>query len=245
MNREETKKRYKEISDYYLEHYNEGLTLRDMAEIFDILPQTIHRALIVNGVNVNKNKKHKRAKMFPDRDSEIINDYLHTDKTLDAIGKDYNISKQRVLQIINSYGVEKRTQRNDTTDYGRSEVIFEGLRLWMNKNNVTKVSLANKVQDSCYNASNLSAILRGSCYIKKPLIDDILNLTKLPYDFCFNVVEEKRDLNAQWKINSDGYYPYCSNCNYEPTIEVQDFSLDLEELDFCPKCGAKMLNNSK
>lgn len=38
--------------------------------------------------------------------------------------------------------------------------------------------------------------------------------------------------HGQWKINSDGYYPYCSECGKEPQGR--------EMTDFCPNCGAKM-----
>lgn len=37
---------------------------------------------------------------------------------------------------------------------------------------------------------------------------------------------------GKWIINSDGYYPYCSECKAEPKSG--------EMTDFCPKCGAKM-----
>ena len=37
---------------------------------------------------------------------------------------------------------------------------------------------------------------------------------------------------GKWLINSDGYYPYCSECKAEPKSG--------EMTDFCPKCGAKM-----
>lgn len=37
---------------------------------------------------------------------------------------------------------------------------------------------------------------------------------------------------AQWFINPDGYYPYCSNCKNEPR------SGDMT--DYCPSCGAFM-----
>ena len=41
--------------------------------------------------------------------------------------------------------------------------------------------------------------------------------------------ERKR---GEWKINSDGYYPYCSRCGKEPKNGVMT--------DFCPNCGADM-----
>ena len=37
---------------------------------------------------------------------------------------------------------------------------------------------------------------------------------------------------AQWLICSNGYYPYCSNCNNEPKNGAMS--------DFCPNCGAFM-----
>ena len=35
--------------------------------------------------------------------------------------------------------------------------------------------------------------------------------------------------NTLWKINFDGYYPYCPNCRYEP--------YDGRITYFCPNCG--------
>ena len=35
---------------------------------------------------------------------------------------------------------------------------------------------------------------------------------------------------AEWKINPDGYYPYCSECGYEPK----------KLTNYCPECGSKM-----
>lgn len=47
-------------------------------------------------------------------------------------------------------------------------------------------------------------------------------------------VEHKQ---ATWLISSDGYYPYCSNCNQEPK------SGKMEEK--CPSCGAIMTKETK
>jgi hypothetical protein len=35
---------------------------------------------------------------------------------------------------------------------------------------------------------------------------------------------------GKWLINSDGYYPYCSQCKYEPK----------EMTRYCPNCGTEM-----
>jgi hypothetical protein len=37
---------------------------------------------------------------------------------------------------------------------------------------------------------------------------------------------------GHWLINPDGWYPYCSECRYEPK--------NGELTKFCPNCGAKM-----
>lgn len=39
-----------------------------------------------------------------------------------------------------------------------------------------------------------------------------------------------------WKINSDGYYPYCSRCGYEPPY-VREADM---RTPYCPMCRAKM-----
>lgn len=41
-----------------------------------------------------------------------------------------------------------------------------------------------------------------------------------------------------WIICCDGYYPYCSNCGYEPPwVHKTDM-----RTPYCPNCGAKMRN---
>ncbi len=37
---------------------------------------------------------------------------------------------------------------------------------------------------------------------------------------------------GKWLINSDGYYPYCSECGNEPPGRTMT--------DYCPHCGVKM-----
>lgn len=42
--------------------------------------------------------------------------------------------------------------------------------------------------------------------------------------------------HGEWIISSDGYYPFCSNCRYEPPFIIgKDMRTPI-----CPKCGAKM-----
>ena len=46
---------------------------------------------------------------------------------------------------------------------------------------------------------------------------------------------------SQWKINCDGYYPYCGHCLKEPPRDSNDVRL----YPYCPFCGYKMLNFNK
>lgn len=55
-------------------------------------------------------------------------------------------------------------------------------------------------------------------------------------------LEQKlRDANiatgAEWKINPDGWYPYCSNCGTEPR--------DGYLTNYCPECGSDMRKESE
>ena len=47
------------------------------------------------------------------------------------------------------------------------------------------------------------------------------------------------ELNAVWIICSDGYYPYCSNCGFEPKWNGGD-----NRTPKCPNCGARMKNET-
>ena len=43
--------------------------------------------------------------------------------------------------------------------------------------------------------------------------------------------------HGEWKINCDGYYPYCSECGNEPARN--------EMTNYCSQCGAKMSHTDK
>lgn len=45
-------------------------------------------------------------------------------------------------------------------------------------------------------------------------------------------VDFRPERHGEWKINSDGYYPYCSECLEEPQGGKMT--------KYCPNCGAKM-----
>lgn len=79
-------------------------------------------------------------------------------------------------------------------------------------------------------------ILRGRCISKYPssfycgILSSANEIDKMP---TADVVEVK---HAEWEISSDGYYPYCTNCRYEPPwVGGKDM-----RTPYCPNCGAKM-----
>lgn len=47
-----------------------------------------------------------------------------------------------------------------------------------------------------------------------------------------DVVDVALVMHGRWLINSDGYYPYCSECKEEPKHG--------EMTHYCPNCGARM-----
>lgn len=63
----------------------------------------------------------------------------------------------------------------------------------------------------------------GGCWIRYKLFEKIVDI--MPS------VQSSEQKTAQWLINSDGYYPYCSECMKEPPKYMTAF---------CPNCGAKM-----
>ena len=78
------------------------------------------------------------------------------------------------------------------------------------------------------------------------VIVGILCIFMLGYFLCAIFTQSKiTDLEEElrmktkrgiWKINSDGYYPYCSECGYEPPyVSGKDM-----RTPFCANCGAEM-----
>lgn len=63
-------------------------------------------------------------------------------------------------------------------------------------------------------------------------------LRKLENDFNKLPTADVQEVkHGKWNINCDGYYPYCSECGYEP--ERPCFHKD-NRTPYCPNCGAKM-----
>ena len=69
----------------------------------------------------------------------------------------------------------------------------------------------------------------GAECIKK-LLENALRLIKRQNEEIEKFKSESH--TGKWLINCDGYYPYCSECRYEP--------IKGKMTNFCPECGAEM-----
>ena len=57
------------------------------------------------------------------------------------------------------------------------------------------------------------------------------------YCLCTLPTAQPEPKKGHWLIDSDGYYPYCSECRTEPNSGHMT--------DFCPNCGADMRKERK
>ena len=80
--------------------------------------------------------------------------------------------------------------------------------------------------------NNLIYEIKQKYYInidKEELIK-ALQYDREQYDKGYHDGKAEGKKKGRWIINSDGYYPYCSECKYEPK----------EMTHYCPDCGAEM-----
>ena len=56
---------------------------------------------------------------------------------------------------------------------------------------------------------------------------------------CAAEAKAATGVKGRWLINCDGYYPYCSECGYEPRVRV-DYNIKDGLPGRCPRCGADM-----
>lgn len=55
-------------------------------------------------------------------------------------------------------------------------------------------------------------------------------------------VEAEPVKQGRWEVNEDRFYPFCSNCKYEPPKElIRCNALSLEPIltKYCPNCGSE------
>lgn len=90
------------------------------------------------------------------------------------------------------------------------------------ENMEAELELCNKVLDDLNIVGTAHIVYSRVAEILREQIDFVKELPQV----------EPEPRKGKWLINSDGYYPYCSECNTEPKSG--------EMTNFCPKCGAKM-----
>jgi len=83
------------------------------------------------------------------------------------------------------------------------------------------------IKVDCANTSNSTADTTNTTYTE-------MNKEDTKISKYFNEGEI-----GKWKINPDGYYPYCPNCNYEPIYEGWG-----KLPKNCPKCNMDMRDNT-
>lgn len=108
---------------------------------------------------------------------------------------------------------------------------LEGIEALMAEGEIYDINYDFKERKPCEDAVSRYKVLMLIENSSNDLADSVDNrylqneVKKLP-----PVTPEPR--TGKWLINSDGYYPYCSECKAEPKSG--------EMTDFCPNCGAKM-----
>lgn len=87
--------------------------------------------------------------------------------------------------------------------------------------------------------NNIIEVVHQCCiHVDKDELIKALNYDREQYEkgyaqgYLDAQLEIKNQNTAQWLINSDGYYFYCSNCKQEPKGKIMT--------NFCPNCGKEM-----
>ena len=92
------------------------------------------------------------------------------------IAEKHGVSRQCVEQACKSKPKPRTVKK--------SACIYVNLRNWMNQMGISKVQLA-EMSISCY--SSLDRYLTGESDIPKRVVDDLINLTGIPYEELFIV----------------------------------------------------------
>lgn len=95
---------------------------------------------------------------------------------------------------------------------------------WIDREKIAKLQM--RVVDA--NADELDrAMVRGWNEAIEKIVEDLDGKTLQTVDRV-----------GRWEISSDGYYPYCSACHYEPPIGKR-------LTKYCPECGAMMAGSEE
>lgn len=92
-------------------------------------------------------------------------------------------------------------------------------------NKTVEGAIVSEVQEKLHIEINVRELKKALAYDRKQY--------EKGFDDGFARAEKKnKKAEGHWVICSDGYYPYCSECNKEPPGRVMSA--------FCPNCGARM-----
>ncbi len=125
----------------------------------------------------------KKKKESPNLDrKEKMRELYLSGKTLDEVGKEFCISRQRVFQIIGGNAKFRRV-----TDKQLENVKYIGLRKWMKENNVSMTQLTRLIYGESL-GTNYQVVRNRVCSYKeipKSFIDKLIEITGLPYEVLF------------------------------------------------------------
>jgi transposase len=88
--------------------YNDGISADQIAEEHGVTPATVYhviREARLNGTTIVTHNRGRRPSTNADRDSAIVDAY-RGGRTLESIGNDYGLSRERVRQIVKRSGLE-------------------------------------------------------------------------------------------------------------------------------------------
>ena len=103
-------------------------------------------------------------------------------KTLEEVGKEFGLSRQRVFQIVGGYKKPKQV-----TEEQINKVKYLGLKKWMLQNNVSFSELTRLIYGQTnrnqYNTTHSRICAHKD--IPKSFIDNLIKITGLPYEVLF------------------------------------------------------------
>ena len=128
----------------------------------------------------------KRTKQERDAIIQQMNMMRDSGKTYQEIAAHFNLSKQRIYQMIGSNNPQFFRYVKPTN------CVYKGIRKWMNDNKISIAELTRKLYEN-YSPVNFARVcnrLNGSTDISKKHIDKILSITGLTYEVAFEIESE-------------------------------------------------------
>lgn len=105
---------------------------------------------------------------------------LESGMTLQEVGEELGITRQRVAQLVGSI--------REMREYTKTYSVYYGIDSWMKFNRVTYARFARMLgyAPSASNQRNLARRLMGKVDVSKSWIDAVLKLTGLTYEEAFS-----------------------------------------------------------